>query len=282
MRKAKKNLHRMPKLSFLDQMLYWIGLLLLGASYLLLVLSPMLLRDKIAFSDDAVIAVTETASAFWAVIPCLSFLLITLIPWTILYNDRRPIFGLKNFQYGPPAWPKVYPLFMKNKPYVWVSERKKKEKKRIAILLILILLVSFIPYPWSLYGRNCLYADGSIRQYSMFNNRKQEILPQEMESAEFSVYTYTSGKYTKTRHWGVQITLSTGSKRQHTFQSGDFRRAPQSGTPGWLTEMVRLTDCYDPEIICFSNQEELRKVAIDHELTAEAQHLLYQLFGQAE
>lgn len=73
MRKAKKKLHRMPKLSFIDQVVYWLGLLLLSAVYFAMALIPLLFRDRISFADPAVIAVSENASVMWVLLPCLTF-----------------------------------------------------------------------------------------------------------------------------------------------------------------------------------------------------------------
>ena len=119
----------MPPLSFLDKLIYWTIFLLLAAAYLLLLFGPIYLRDRIAFSEETVLAAEDHVSSLWMIVPGMTFFLMTFLLWNQPYQDRKPIFGLKNFKYGPPAWPKVYPLFMKNKPYVWVSERKKKERK---------------------------------------------------------------------------------------------------------------------------------------------------------
>ena len=258
MRKAKKKLHRMPKLSLLDQIVYWSGLILLCATYFALSFIPVILRNRIAFSDDAVVAVSEHASVIWAVLPCLTFFMVTFIPWTVFYGDRRPI------------------LFMKNKPYVWVSERKQKEKKHTILILVILLLISFIPFPWSIYGRDCLMADGSIRQYSMFNNRKDDFSIQEIDNVEFSTYTYFTGKYNRTIHWDVQVTLEVASGAKYTFQSKDFRRDP--GSRFWMTEMLRLKSLFDPSIILYRQTEDLKQVVWDCELSNEEELLLYRLF----
>lgn len=277
MKKAKKKLHRMPKLSFIDQVVYWLGLLLLSAVYFTMALVPLLLRDRVSFADPAVIAVSENASVMWVLLPCLTFFLITFIPWSVFYNDRRPIFGLKDFKYGPPAWPMVYPLFMKNKPYVWISEKKQKEKRQTILILVILLLFSLIPFPWSLYGRDCLMADGRIQQYSMFNRQKEEFSPQEIDSVAFSVYKYSTGKYNQTTHWDVQVTLTTDSGREYSFQARDFRR--DRGSFSWLKDMMQLKTRFDASIIHYSRTDDLKKVVWDYDLPDAEEVLLYQLFG---
>lgn len=277
MRKARKKLHQMPKLSFIDQVVYWLGLLLLSAVYFAMALLPLFLRDRISFSDPAVMAVSENASVMWILLPCLTFFLITFIPWSVFYNDRRPIFGLKDFKYGPPAWPKIYPLFMKNKPYVWVSAQKQKEKKMAILILVILFLISLIPFPWSLYGRDCLMTDGSIQQYSMFNKRTAVFTPQEIEAIEFSVYKYSTGKYNRTTHWDVQVTMTTDSGQEYSFQARDFRRAEEKSS--WLKDMMQLKTQFDASIIHYHRTDDLKKVVWDYDLPDVEEGLLFQLFG---
>lgn len=131
-RKAKKKIHQMPPLSFVDKLIYWTVMALQVVFFLALMFGALLLREKIAFSDETVVAASEHISLWWMIVPSFS-LLIVVIPWGRWYQDRRPLFGRRNFKYGPPAWPRVYPLFMKNKPPVWVSERKKKEKNELLL-----------------------------------------------------------------------------------------------------------------------------------------------------
>lgn len=273
MKKAKKKRHQMPRLSILDQIIYWAIFAVLCLVWFALIFAFLILRQKIAFSDASVLAAAEHSSSLWSLVPMLTFQILSLVLWLIPYEAQRPIFGLKNFKYGPPAWPKVYPIFMKNKPPVWVSPRKKRERKQLAAFLALLLLVSFIPFPWALYGRDCLYADGNIRQYSMFNHPVQEYLPQELAEAEFSVYHYSTGRYGTGTHWDVRMRLTTGAGNTYTFEGRDFR-------PGesWPDAMLRLKEHYDPAIFR-ADPEHLQKVILDQNLSQKEILLLNRLFG---
>lgn len=271
-------MHKMPPLSFLDKMIYWGIFLLLCAAYVVLLFGPLQLRHRIAFSDEAVIAAADHFSTWWLGVPWLTFFLMTFILWLRPYQNRTPIFGKRNFKYGPPAWPKVYPLFMKNKPPVWVSERKKKERKQIAVVLLIVLLVSFIPLPWSLYGRDCLRYDGSIVQYNMFNQQVKEFSPGDIEEVAVELFRYDSGgKYHKTHHWGVQLKMRTDSGKRYSF---DHREFDNNGTRLYLTQMVNVISRYDPAIIRYEDAENLDKFIADKGLNQEELQLLYQLFGR--
>ena len=279
-KKARKRLHQMPPLSFLDKVIYWSVMLILIVLWFGLIFAPIMLRDKIAFRDEIVVAASGDASLLWGLIPFITSFLMSLILWLIPYQSRTPIFGLRNFKYGPPAWPKKYPLFMKNKPHVFVSERTKKERKKIATLLLVVLLVSFIPFPLSLYGRNCLYSDGSIVQYNSFNGKSREFTSGQIESLKIETYRYSTGRHYMTKHWGVRLVFTTDNGRKYTFTQSDFRSDVPMDTRYWLNTMLRLTRRYDPSIISFGGIENLENVIKDKMLTDAETEMLYQLFRQ--
>ena len=279
-RKAKKRMHRMPPLSFVDKLIYWSMMLLLVVGYLALLFGPLYLRDRIAFAEETVVAAEGHTSILWLGVPWMTFFLMSFIWWLQPYQNRKPIFGLKNFKYGPPAWPKVYPLLMKNKPYVWVSERKKKERKQIAVVLLVVLLLSFIPIPWSLYGRNCLLYNGGIVEYSMFNNRREEFASGDISEIEIGTYRYsTGGRYTRTTHWGIRMVFHTDSGEKYIFDHRDFRTDRESEIRYWLEAMLAVKRRYDPAIICYDGLDNLNRVIADSNLNQQECEKLYQLFG---
>lgn len=279
-RKAKKRMHQMPPLSLVDKLIYWTIFLLLCAAYLVLLFGPLFLRQEIAFADEAVIAVEDNISTWWLGIPWMTFFLMTFILWLQPYQSRKPIFGRRNFKYGPPAWPKVYPMFMKNKPYVFVSERKRRERKQIAVILLVVLLVSFIPLPWSLYGRDCLRSDGSIVQYNMFNSKIREFASGELADIKIETFPYSTGKHYLTKHCGIRMVFTTDSGKQYTFDHGEFRDDAQTESLYWLAAMLNIKNRYDPGIIHYDGVEDLELVIADKNLSEEEAEMLHQLFGR--
>ncbi len=279
-RKAKKRLHQMPPLSFVDKLTYLSIFILLCATYVVLLFGPLYFRHKIAFSDTAVIAADANASLWWLIVPFMTFFLMTFILWLQFYQKRIPIFGRRNFKYGPPTWPKVYPLFMKNKPPVWVSERKKKERKKIAVILLVVLLGSFIPLPWSLYGRDCLYYDGSIIQYNMFNRPTDEFSSGDITDIEIGTFHYSNGRYHTSLHFGVRLVFKTDSGRKYIFEHRDFQNDASSETRYWFEWMLTVKKLYDPGIIHYDGLENLDRVIADRNLSQEGVQMLYQLFDQ--
>lgn len=281
-RKAKKKVHKMPPLCFLDKCIYTF-LFVIGISIALAVfVIPIVVGDRIIFSDEAVIA-GENYFA-WAFIPFFAFLVIPLAVVGTHYQDRHPIFGLRDFKYGPPNWPKVYPLLMKNKPPVWMSEKKKASRKQTAVVLVLILLLSFIPYPFAFYGRECLRKNGSVVQYNGFNVPVREFSSGEISQVEFKAYKHSTGsRYARivNTRYDVQVKLTTDSGKKYTFEFHNFQKGEEGELLNWLTQMLQLKRRYSPEIITYDGLEYLEDVVSGNGLTDEETKLLYQLFGQA-
>lgn len=279
MGKKKRQKLKMPPLSAADKLVYWALLLLLCAAYFALLLVPLLLRRRIAFSDEMVIAYEGSVSVLWLSVPWITFFLVTLIPWLNAWQGRKPIFGLRNFQYGPPKSPKVYPLFMKNKPCVYISERKQKERRLIAVILLAVLLLSFVPLPWSLYGRTCLQKNGSIVQYSMFNRRTREFTSGDIADIQIETYRYSTGKRFRTTHWGVRMVFTTDSGREYSFDHRDFRDDEDAEIACWITATVSLLGRYNPGIIHFEGAENLYRVIESQNLNEQEAEILRSLFG---
>ena len=278
-RKAKKRLPKMPPLSFVDKLIYWTIFLLLLATWAGLCFGTFYLRSKIAFADSTVVATEDHASLLWLLVPWITWFLMSFILWLQPYQARQPIFGLRNFKYGPPAWPRVYPLFMRNKPQEWVSERKKKKNRLVANFLLVVLLVSFLPYPLSLYGRDCLHSNGTIVEYNMFNG----------ESETFSVGDIAELKIEVSRHYrrksfvarySVIMTFQTKSGEEYCFEAWDFRSTESGEIPNWPATMLQIKRQFPSHIIRYDGSENLHFVISRLNLSPEAIEKLRELFDQ--
>lgn len=270
----------MPPLSFLDKLIYWLLFVILFGGIIALGFLPFYIRDRIAFSDPSVVA----ALGDGAVIVLLSFPVITIfllwfIPWVSWYEQRKPIFGLPNFKYGPPAWPKEYPLFMKNKPFVWESQWSKQRHKRIVTVMLVLLLVSVIPFPLSLYGRDCLRQDGSIVQYNLFNAQTHEYAPGKVKEIRLGVHRRRSRGHHYRPHYYAQITLVLDNGQKYSFEGRDFKNESETDL-FWLNTMAELKDCYSPENIYYEGTDKLDALAEHVNLNPEQMQILYRLFGQ--
>lgn len=278
MKKKKKKVSKMPPLSLIDRWIYWGAFLIIMAMDGLLVLFPFWNWYRNAFHEDTVVAVQMTAGVVWSFPGWFVFMVTTFILWYQAYEKRLPIFGKRNFRYGPPAWPKVYPLFMKDKPYVWVSEQTRTQRRRKAAALVILAVLSFVPYPLSWSGRICLNQDGSIRKYNVLNIQTRDYASREIEQVELRTYLNSLGKYHTTKIGDVEIILTTKDGRHYVFEREEFRGSSRNDRNDWLPAMMKLKNRYRPEIVTCTGAQLLEKIILDHQLTARQSQMLYELF----
>lgn len=294
-RKAKskrknKQKKRMPPLSLLDQTIYIILILLSIVLDIGILLLMFFLRNRVAFSVPGVLAAGERASLLWSVIPAIVLFLIAFIRVEYLYTDRRPIFGKRGIKYGPPQYPAVYPIFMKDKPPVWVSEAQKRNRRFGAVALLILIVVSILPFPLSLYGRDSLQADGSIVEYSMFGweterHEREDIVEVEfslLEDNSFRTYNRSWIRYLcnlKPETYTVCVTITTDDGERFVFRSGDFQAWGKGERTSWLVDMLHLKALFPPEIVTYADTDKLSYAASDYDLSEQETERLYALFS---
>lgn len=224
-RKAKKRVHPMPPLGWKDQLVYWLGILLTAGFSIGSFIIAGTVQDQIAFSDPNVMARIDGPGnlgwvwiLFWML---LAFCFILTGP----YQHRFPIFGRSDLQYGPPAYPRVYPLFMKNKPKHWVSpkelEKRKKRNRIIAIFVILSFLLSLFFFFHAFHGRTVLQNDGAIRIYNGFDREVKTYEPEDIDSLELKVYSYKSKN--SPRRWNICFRITTSDSETYRIPVSAFR-----------------------------------------------------------
>ena len=273
--KAKKRVHPMPKLGWKDQIIYWIAMILTGGFSILGAFIVLLAQDGIAFSDPTVIARTvgQGNSYFiWLLLWCLiAFILI----FAGLYQKRIPIWGRSDIKYGPPAYPRVYPIFMKNKPKHWVSPKELHKQKQVrlivAVLLLTTLLVCAALFPLSFYGRAVLCNDGSITVYNAHNQEIHHYLKNEIVSVELDTYRSSSRSGGS---WHIHFKINTTDSKSYNFAAHSFEGTDVQQ----LQTMLYVKEQLYKDLISISGTENLQKVVLDQYSHAEEKALLYQLF----
>ena len=273
--KAKKRVHPMPKLGWKDQIIYWITMILTGGFSTLGAFIVLLAQDDIAFSDPAVIARTVGQGNLyfiWLLLWCLIAFILILAG---LYQRRIPILGRSDIKYGPPAYPRVYPIFLKNKPKYWVSPKELHKQKRmrliVAVLLIITFLVCAVLFSLSFYGRAVLCNDGSITVYNAHNQEIHHYLKNEIVSVELDTY------HSRSRHggsWHIHFKISTADSKSYNFAAHSFEGTDiqQLQTMSYVKEQLYK------DLIFISGTENLQKVVWDQYSRTEEKALLYQLF----
>ncbi len=274
-KKKKKKHINMPKLSLLDKCIYCLSCILLLCILTFIGIVPILIFDTIAFADDAVVACHHW-SVLWLLVPYIAWFTGTITLWSIWYTGKKPLFGIRNYQYGPPRHPKIYPLFRKDNPPVWISESEKNNRRRNALILLVILMLTFIPYSWAFFGRDSLYYDGSISRHNIINIQSEKLSSREVQTVRFCVNSYRTGRNSP-RRWRVQVELIAQDGKEFQFGSHEFKNADDNNI-AWLTSMLALKRRFDSSVISFDGIENLEKVINDQHMTTEDAELLKQLF----
>lgn len=276
-KKKKRDLHPMPKLGFVDQCIYWAAMLLTGGGSFAVMLLHYSLRDKIAFADDRVVASSAGRGElnwFWL---CFWLLIVFIIILAGPYQSRLPIFGRKGVKYGPPAYPRTYPLLMKDKPKHWVSPKVQanlRTARRVGLAAAaLTLAFSLAMFPRSLYGRNNLLHDGTVTVYSPGNRETEHYKFSDIAAVELDIHKYKHHKSYR-YFWYINMVVRFSDGSDFSFRSGDF-----AGT--WeqtLQAMLALKERYG-SLITIAEDADLNALIHDRELTPTEQALLRELFS---
>ena len=249
--KAKKKVHPMPKLGFADQMIYALGYLLILAVLVGLFWFRFVWIEDRMMAQPGAVAYEARESSSWFLPFLLSVTLSLLIPWSGLHQKRYPFFGKRGVKYGPPAYPRTFPLFMKNKPQYWKSPSEARMRKATAIFVVVLNLVLLLLVPFSIHGRNMLYEDGTLRQYTVFDDIKREYAPEEAESVTLSIGWRRTGRYSHSLRLTVYLDYG---KHQYKFYHRSFGN-------DWVDDLTQVMSRFDRDIVHVHNIEKLDALA---------------------
>lgn len=275
-KKAKKKLHPMPKLGWKDQLLYWTVFILTGAGSLVSLFFPIYYRWTLSVGADNVISYADgkgNANALWL---ALWLFVVWLIVFAGFYQKRYPIFGRKDIKYGPPAYPRVYPLLMKNKPQYWVSPKKIARNRKLAVIvpcvLVCTLMFSIAMYPRSLYGRYELLRSGSVVEYDTRNQIAEEYHLGQIESVSLGTHRTSGGRYSS-GSWYASFAITFTDGKRCSFS---IRPMGESWTEAIATAQ-QLKQIYG-DLLHIEGQDDLWKVVLDTDMTEEEAQMLYRLY----
>ncbi len=243
----------MPKLGFLDQTIYMIGYLLILAVLAAIFWFRFFWIEDQMMAQPGAVAYEAKGSIYWGYPFYLTFLLSLFIPWNNLHSRRYPFFGKRGVKYGPPAYPRTFPLFMKNKPQYWKSPSELRMRKATAIFVVVLNLVFLLLVPLSIHGRNMLYEDGTVHEYSMFDNLKREYEPENAEKVTLSIGRHRTGKY-GTYTWRLIVSIDYGDHK-YKFYNRSF------GREDWVDDLDSVLKEFDPDIICVQGEDRLANFA---------------------
>lgn len=275
MRKAKKKLHPMPKLGWKDMALYWSGMLLSGIGAVITFVYPILVRDDIAFSDPSVVATNSklgSIQCFWIILWFIAVICWIAVP----YRKRYPVFGRTDIKYGPPAYPRVFPLLMKDKPRYWVSAKKMASTKKWlqigAWIMAVWLLIGIWTFPNSIYHRADLRRNGTISVMDGSNRETQLYRFGDVEAVEFMI-NHSRRRGSTARRWYITVVISTKDGERFSYRNSEFHG-------DWLEtlESMQALKYQYSDRVTVKGEEDLEKVVSYYDLNEYEKFLLYQLF----
>jgi len=278
--KKRKKDSRLPRLSFIDKTIYFFLLILSVGIGIGVFGFSLYMTYAIPFEDPNVIAAQEHATIILGVISSFVIMLSMFCPIYAKYSKKVPIFGLKDFKYGPPNYADVYPLFMKNRPNPRaLSEKKQKERRIKIILLTALIAVSVLLLPISSSGSDRYYKDRSIAEYNCIGTITHQYSSSQIKKVEFKSYK----KIRKRRRHGskapkiyMHLTMSDG--RTYGFYNNDFRSGSHEL---WLTEMLYIKELVGENNVSL-DAEYVRDFIDYHKLTENELDMLYELFDLTE
>lgn len=265
----------MPPLTKLDKGIYITVAVIGVAAYFAALLWMMFAWEEKIFRDEAVLAVYRHLSSCWAA-PFLISVALTLAGlWMTGYGERRPIFGIKGFLYGPPL-PGIYPLIMKDKP----PKREKDQAfgRMIAAVVIGVNLVCLAFVPLSVSGRDVWMDNGHVMEYNMFGKRTEDYSVGDASQVRVRVY-YSSGGRHRSAGWRISVQLAMEDGAGYSFGPGSFRGGDEDGIRRWILDLKGLLERYPEGVVTFEGTEDLEALIDDWDLNETEERLLREMFG---
>lgn len=277
-KKKKKHEAPMPPLSALDKFIY---ITLMVINFIVCIIFGILIdiiKHLIAFSDNTVIAYRAPFSDLLS-IPFLLFIM--LFGFTLLLScmySKTPIFGKKGITYGPPMYKAKYPLFMRNKPAVYVKPSEKQWRKTKCVLISGILILTLIPLAFSFCGRKCITSDVTLQRYNAVNIKRAEYTVDEIKFTTLRAY-YSLGTKNSTGHWEISINLTTNNNKNFKFVYSDFKPFGEGAHIETLDMLLDIKSKLNSEDIEYDGTDNLDDVAKAKSFNTKETQMLYELFN---
>lgn len=270
-KKAKKRIHPMPKLGWQDRLLYTLLIIICFGGTLGCLAFSRINRYRLLSAEA--LTYMEDDRFLYGLFLTFYLLMVGIIVVFGPCRKRIPVFGRKGVRYGPPAYPRVFPLLMKNKPQYWESASKIKKRKKRKIILTVFLVCSFLLstflYSRSLCGRYELMNDGSVKVFDYKNRETEHYKSHQIQSVCVSIYR--SGGKSVSYNLGMFVSLPDGE--EYLFRVDKFGDDWNSA----LRQALSLKDRYGV-IFCAEDEDDFWKFFLYNHLTPQEKELLYQLF----
>lgn len=292
MRRRRTPRQRMvarPPLSAKDRVLYWSLITLSVVLMLAFPLGGAFLREKMAFHEEYVIAVSGGYGAYLSFIPMFFAGLPLVGVFGTAYRNRRPLLGDPSVCYGPPEYDAVYPLVEKGKTLKNLTQgirARLAHKRGETLLLAVLMLGSLLVFPLSIFGREQLCASGAVVRYNALNQIVAEYTPadvvelrlsidRKMTSAERDYPLLNPNEY----DYDAFLTLYLADGREFSFNLLSFRRNGQGGRLASLNAVLTLCRQFPEESITICDAELMEAMIADEKMNTHEAVLFREIFS---
>ncbi len=272
-RKIKRRTKKEP-LSLLDKSIY-IFLEILSFSLLLIIgiSFGITIPMKIAFSNEMVVAASNSAAIICAM-PMMLVLPITInIIASAGMQKKQPIFGNKNFKaslLNPVI--RTTPLFSKEFRKELSISTKRKIKKYASIAVALILLATII-LPFGFHPRTVLDKNNDFSTYNTFNKKTHTCNINDAEKLIIDI-KYSSGGRRSSPSYSIQL-LFVFPDKTYNFNFSAFYEMNDEET---LKYMLKLKSMFGKDRYEITNAEDISRLIYDKHYNSYETSLIYDLF----
>lgn len=278
-----------PPLPPKDRILYWIFITLSVVLMLAFPLGGAFLREKVAFREAYVIAVSGGTGAYLSFIPMFFVGLPLVGIFGTAYRNRQPLLGDSSVCYGSPEYDAVYPLIGKGKTLKNLTRgiRARLARKRGQTLLLAVLMLgSLLIFPLSIFDREQLCENGAVVRYNVLNQVVAEYTPDDvvelrlsidrkMTSAEKDDPLLNPDEYDYTAF----LTLHLADGREVSFNLLSFRRNGQGGRLASLNAVLTLCRQFPEESITVCDADLVEAMIADEKMATHEAVLFREIFS---
>lgn len=269
--KKKKAKNLQPPLTFLDKSIYVFCMALSFLSIFVALFFLMQAQESIAASREGTLAYKSGSSTLFAWPALLFFPLSIFIFLLCCMEEKKPIFGNKNIQYGiSPYSADCIPLFNRSKYSLYERPSRKRSLKKAVLTWCAVFLATLCLVPFCLFGRTSLFQDHHIEKINTFNQTVETYTPE-----EFSHLTVNAHR--RKSHWRYSITVEMEDGNTFTFSRLDFIADSEDV---YLDTMLEIKSFFDTEDITIEDAEDVDRIADYLELDAEQRKKLKKLFSK--
>lgn len=259
--RQKTNTPNRPPLSILDRCIYWLVLILIMVSSVIVLFCFEAIQKLIAFTDPTVIADVEQAN-FLFVLPLLFFIDCSAIIFFMgRYGNNTPIFGNAKVTYGQYPWDKnCYPMFDKRHKTVETAPSEKKRRRKKLLLWTIGFLLFLMIAPLSLFGRECLHNDLSISSYNIINQVSDKAYATQ-DYHRLTLRTEHVTGYRRASYWKYEMEIEMTDGKSFWFSNKAFDSPRPGDQDTCLMTMTQIKQLFPPDSITIVGADDVDKVA---------------------